>query len=354
MNLLMHDNVAVIAIGRNEGARLRACLESAVRDAAPVVYVDSGSTDGSVALARDLGCRVVELDLNRPFTAARARNEGAAAAGEVEFYQFVDGDCELVAGWVERAVEAMREKPKAAAVCGRRRERFPEATKYNKLCDMEWDTPIGQALACGGDALIRRAAFDEVGGYDPAVIAGEEPEMCVRLREKGWQIWRIDAEMTLHDAAMTSWRQWWKRNVRAGHAYAEGHDRHPPFRAKEVRSNYVYGLGLPALLATFIVTSFVASIVLLLDADDPDAGTHAFWLLITGSAALLLHLLLWYRLRQRVIEYRLAAGDARPGATLYANAVISGKLPQALGQLKYRWNKLRGRRAGIIEYKGPA
>jgi glycosyltransferase involved in cell wall biosynthesis len=45
------NDVAVVAIGRNEGDRLKACLRSVVDVAALVVYVDSGSTDDSVAFA---------------------------------------------------------------------------------------------------------------------------------------------------------------------------------------------------------------------------------------------------------------------------------------------------------------
>lgn len=337
------NSVAVIAIGRNEGERLRACLSSAVRDADTVVYVDSGSTDGSVALAESLGCRVVALDLSKPFTAARARNEGAAAAGDVEFLQFVDGDCEIVAGWIEKARAFLESNPQAAVVCGRRRERFAEASKYNKLCDMEWDTPIGKAEACGGDALIRRSAFEQVGGYNPAIIAGEEPEMCVRLRAAGHEIHRIDEEMTLHDAAMTKFSQWWKRNVRAGHAYAEGYDRHPPFRKKQVRSNWAYGFVVPAAGVIGLLSMFLGALML---------GRGPKVVLGSIGAGLLVGFAFsFWRLSRRVAEHRIAQGDTRENATMYADAVIRGKLPQALGQLKYRWNKLRGKQATIIEYK---
>ena len=64
--------IGVVAIGRNEGMRLRRCLESVVRRAAVVVYVDSGSQDDSVAFAKSLGVATVVLDLAIPFTAARA------------------------------------------------------------------------------------------------------------------------------------------------------------------------------------------------------------------------------------------------------------------------------------------
>lgn len=300
--------IGVVAIGRNEGERLAACLRSALRDAATVVYVDSGSADGSVALARSLGAHVVQLDLSIPFTAARARNAGferlMQADPAVEAVQFVDGDCEIVPGWIAAAAGALAGDDRLAVVCGRRRERYPDRSIYNHLCDLEWNTPIGSAKSCGGDALIRVAAFRGVNGYNPDVIAGEEPEMCVRLRSAGWTIRRIDAEMTLHDAAMTRFGQWWKRNVRAGHAYAEGYARHgaPPerFRRKEVVSNYLWAL-------------------------------PPMWLLWP---------ILWLKV------YR----GRRSG--LYATFVTLGKLPQALGQLTYLWNRLRGRRTRLIEYKG--
>ena len=96
---------------------------------------------------------------------------------------------------------------------------------------------------------MRVAAVREAGGYDPELIAGEEPELCLRMRRLGWTISRIDAEMTLHDAAMTRFGQWWRRMLRAGHAYAEGAARHGrgPERhwVRETRSNWLWGLGVP-------------------------------------------------------------------------------------------------------------
>ena len=241
------SGVAAVLIGRNEGARLVAAFAAIPPDVWPVVYVDSGSTDGSVAAAQAAGARVVKLDMSRPFTAARARNEGFAALGAdtPEFVQFIDGDCSLDPGWIPTATAFLKTTPAAAVACGRRRERFPDASLWNRLCDEEWDTPIGKARACGGDALFRTSAFASVGGYNPTLIAGEEPELCVRLRAAGWEIWRLDAEMTLHDAAMTRFSQWWKRMRRGGHAFAEGAALHgaPPERhfVSETRRALVWG-----------------------------------------------------------------------------------------------------------------
>jgi GT2 family glycosyltransferase len=329
------DDVGIVAIGRNEGERLRSCLESARRSCRHVVYVDSGSTDGSTRLALQLGCEVVELDLSTPFTAGRARNEGVERllrlAPGLAYVQFVDGDCELAPNWLRVGVEALDRDNRLAVVCGRRRERYPNATVYNMLCDVEWDTPIGRVRACGGDAMYRVEAFQRVGGFNPTVIAGEEPELCVRLRKAGWEIERIDAEMTLHDAAMMRFSQWWRRNVRAGHAYAEGYAMHgqPPERhaAKETRSNWFWGVGLP-LVALGLAWP-----------------THGWTLLA----------LLLYPLQVvRVMRKGLRKGLTDRQAWAYGASIVLGKFAQAIGQVQFYVHRLLGKKSRIIEYKGTA
>lgn len=323
--------IGLVAIGRNEGERLRQCLSSVVDQVDQVVYVDSGSTDGSVALARSLGVTVVELDLSIPFTAARARNAGFAKlldlAPNVEYVQFVDGDCEVVSGWLPCAVAELNTHPDWVVVCGRRRERFPNATPYNRICDLEWDTPIGEAKACGGDALMRVAALQAVGGYNPTLIAGEEPELCVRLRHNGGKIYRLNAEMTLHDAQMTRFGQWWKRSVRAGYAFAEGAWLHgaPPERhwVKETRSIRRLGIYLPALiLATAWPTKGVSLVLLAI------------------------YPLMMYR----IYRYAKRIGRSPKDARLFSLACIGAKFPQAQGALRFYWGKLLKKPSGLIEY----
>lgn len=326
------NDVGVVAIGRNEGERLRACLESVAGRVAAVVYVDSGSTDGSVELARGLGCEVVALDMSVPFTAARARNAGVErlrhVAPDVRYVQLVDGDCEIVDGWLEAARARLEERAELAVVCGRRRERHPEASLYNRLCDIEWDTPIGDADACGGDAMMRLSAFVAVGGFDPSLIAGEEPELCVRLRKAGWRVERIDHEMTLHDAAMTELSQWWKRARRSGHAYAEGAQLHgaPPERhwVRETRRIVFWGAALPAAATLFAVPTLGLSLGLL--------GGYGL------SAA-------------RAYRGARRRGRPREDALPYAVFTTLGKVPEVQGVLEYHLNRLRGRRRGLIEYK---
>lgn len=225
MTALAADCTGFVIIGRNEGARLLACLASIGASAGPIVYVDSGSTDGSREKALAAGVDVIELDTSTAFTAARARNQGFARLTlqhpGLEFVQFVDGDCTLDHGWIAAAQRLLVSQPEVALACGRRRERFPERSIYNAMCDSEWDGPVGSILECGGDFLIRVSCFKDVGGFRDGLIAGEEPELCLRLREQGWQIWRLAHEMTLHDANITRFTQWWRRATRGGHAFAE-------------------------------------------------------------------------------------------------------------------------------------
>src|SRR6185436_696228 len=184
-----------VVIGRNEGERLIPCLRSATGLRERTVYVDSGSTDGSVAAARALGFEVLCLDPATPFTAARARNEGLAllrrSHPDLEYVQFVDGDCELAPHWFNIGAAFLDAHRDVAIVCGRLRERNTGASIYNLLCDIEWDRPVGVTTSCGGICMARAAAFEAVHGFRLELICGEEPELCVRLRAAGWRVWRL-------------------------------------------------------------------------------------------------------------------------------------------------------------------
>jgi GT2 family glycosyltransferase len=319
---------AAVAIGRNEGERLRCCLES-LSAAAPIVYVDSGSVDGSAQWAREHGVDVIELDMNSPFTAARARNAGfrrlCEGASDPTYVQFIDGDCELDRQWPEQAVYYLDAHPKIAAVCGRRRERFPEKSIYNWLCDIEWNVPPGEARAFAGDVMIRATALKEVGAYREDLIAGEEPELCVRLRAAGWLIWRLPSEMSLHDAAMLRFSQWWRRAVRAGYAFAQGAHLHgePPERhwVWEFRRAWLWGVWLPLACLVF---------------------SAALWPL---------GLLVWLIYPLQVLRQTVRnTGRLTDRATIALFQVLA-RFPEAFGQLKFLRNRLLGARVSLLEYK---
>ena len=332
-----HDNIGLVAIGRNEGERLERCLRSVVERVATVVYVDSGSTDGSVAFARSLGVEVVELDLSIPFTAARARNAGLerllALSPDLGFVQFVDGDCEVVDGWLEDALKALQEREDLAIACGRRRERFPEASVYNRLCDLEWDTPVGEARACGGDALMRVAALRQVDGFNGTLIAGEEPEMCFRLREKGWKILRIDAEMTLHDAAVTRFGQWWRRAVRGGACVCRGRmaarSQQKSVTTSSRWSRRLCGAGCCWAIALVL----------------------AWWARgLSLVVVMLLYAFQWWRIARNERRRGRSPQDAGWNAWF----IVSSKFAQLRGIWMFVWRRLTRRRSEIIEYKRAA
>ncbi len=321
-------DVGIVAIGRNEGDRLRRCFDALPIGSGRLVYVDSASTDDSVAQARRRGIEVVELDMSVPFTAARARNAGLRRLIErwpaLQIVQFIDGDCVLAPGWLKAAMSEMEADPRLAVVCGRRREALPDASVYNRLCDIEWDTPVGEALSCGGDALARVNAVIEAGGFDDGLVAGEEPELCARLRARGWRIRRIDCEMVLHDAAMTHWSQWWRRTVRSGYGMAEVGSRYPSLWRREKRSSIAWGLLLPA--AAVVSVPF----------------THGW-----GLGLLVAYAVLW----GRVLLRRRARGDSLRVSAWYATFCVAAKFAEIGGAAKYGWNRIRGLRGRLIEYK---
>lgn len=327
----MKETVGVVVIGRNEGERLIQCFESLQQTLSAIIYVDSGSTDGSVEAAKQRDIEVLSLDTSIPFTAARARNTGfehlLTLYPHLQFVQFVDGDCEVVSGWLETAYHALENNSEIAVVCGRRRERFPNFSIYNQLCDLEWDTPVGEAKACGGDSMMRVKAFQEVEGFNANLIAGEEPELCYRLRQQEWKIWRLDAEMTLHDAGMTRFSQWWKRNVRAGYAYAAGSWLHGKeaerYRVKETMSNWFWGGTIPVIVISGLW------------------WTQGFSLLILAIYPLLVAKIYRYQLQS------YSSSEAR----IYAVFCVLGKFPNVWGQFKFYWDQWRQQSSAIIEYK---
>jgi GT2 family glycosyltransferase/LmbE family N-acetylglucosaminyl deacetylase len=322
--------VAVLVIGRNEGQRLRWCLNSAVREARRLLYVDSGSSDGSVELAQSLDVDTLELDPGTPFSAARARNEGAArlrtAPAPPRYVQFVDGDCELERGWLRTAAAFLDEHADVAVVSGRLREKSPDRSVFNMLSQSEWDLPSGETRSCGGIAMMRVRAFEQARGFRVDLIAGEEPELCLRLLRQGWKIWRLPQNMALHDSGMSRFSQWWKRTLRAGHAFANGVALHgaPPERhyVREYRSALLWGLLIP--LATVVLV------------------------LCFGVRVLLLAILV-YPLQ----VVRLGLRDTRSARESWLRALflVIAKFPETLGIMRFHLRRLRRLQPRLIDYK---
>jgi glycosyltransferase involved in cell wall biosynthesis len=325
------STAGVVVIGRNEGERLERCLASLSGSAGRLVYVDSGSSDTSVGMARAAGMEVLELDMRWPFTAARARNEGfhrlLQLQADLTYVFFVDGDCEVVQGWLEEAVRFLDSRPDVAVGWGRRRERHPQRSVYNLLCDIEWDSaPLGETRSCGGDAVMRVAAFLQAGGFRADLICGEEPELCARLRQVGWRIWHLSRDMTIHDAAIYRVGQWWTRMVRVGYGYAmfrrlDSVVSTEPQWVERSRQSWTWGVGLPAVTLALALTF----------------GWPALCLLALYPAQIV----------------RLALRGRRSPRENWsrAAALVLGKFPEMHGQLKFILDRRRRVRTGLIEYK---
>lgn len=330
----MSAAIAAVVIGRNEGPRLDESLRSVAEAGILAVYVDSGSTDDSLAIAEARGVPVVELESSRPFSAARARNAGLREAmkrwPESEFVQFLDGDCTLDPAFPGAAVEEFGRQPDCAIVTGHLSERNPDASIYNRLCAIEWRSPAGRIEnmnALGGIMAARIAALVEVGGFDEQAIAGEEPDLGVRLGLAGYSIIKIDRPMATHDAQILRFGQWWRRAVRAGHALAHRYARHGHTRfhdgKREIRSVFFWGFALPLLIIVLLWPSRGLSLLLL--------GGYA----VLG----------W-----RVYRYYVRIGIPSEDARVAARFIVYGKFAEFVGILRYGVNRLRGR-FHIIEYK---
>ncbi len=323
------QKIGCVLIGRNEGQRLTYAITSipeTIRQRS--VYVDSGSTDGSQDYARTQGLQLVELSPDMPFTAARARNAGAKKLlennPELDFIQFFDGDCTLIPGWIETAISFLKNHPDTALVCGRRRERHPHQSIYNWLCDVEWNTPLGITQSCGGDFLIRAEVFEQVNGFSSDLIAGEEPDMCFRIRKLGHTIYRINHDMTYHDANITTFQQWFKRSIRAGYAYSEAVVRHRHEPNGYWRRNLIRLLFWGITLPTIVVATALS--------------IHpVFSALLVIYPAHVIHI----ALRSKIKEHKW----------MYGLFMMISKFSETFGLLLYLRNRLLSHSARLIEYK---
>ncbi len=327
--------VSVVVIGRNEGARLERCLASVaamLRDGfdTETIYVDSGSSDESVALAERMGASTVALKAARP-TAAMGRNAGwRIARGEIVL--FLDGDTVLHPRFVAESLEEFA-RPEVAVVWGHRREMFPRATLYNRVLDLDWIYAPGWTLFCGGDALFRRAVLEIAGGFDETLIAGEEPELCRRILGTGGKILHVDRPMTRHDLAITRFAQYWRRATRAGHAFAEVSERfrgtEQPFWLQDAKRNREKAL---FLLAVAVI--LLASIAI-----------GAIWVALQLIVVIVAFVL------RTAWKARWKSSDM-VAVLLYGVHSHLQQVPIFIGQMEFFWNRRRGKRAGLVEYKG--
>jgi GT2 family glycosyltransferase len=308
-----------VVIGRNESATLEECLGSLTEYRGRVVYADSASNDGSADIAREWGAVVVDLDPATTLTPARGRNEGFVALlkhmPDCELVQFVDGDSVVQPGWIEAGSDFLRTHERAAVVCGRVEEAHPEQSIYNWLCADEWKGKLGRIDACGGNAMIRATAFHELGGFRSHLTAGEEAELMARMRNCGWEIWRIDNLMVVHDAHLLTFDQWWRRTKRGGHSYANmwciTKDWVKPLCLTQLRSCIFWVLVLPAT-----VTACAAAL-----------STPAAMIIIPVAYLL------------QISRLAVRRGAASASSWVYSSMIMLAKVAEAAGVLTYMYKR---------------
>jgi len=318
--------VGIVVIGRNEGARLGAALQSVLAMDVPVVYVDSRSKDDSVWIAKNLGVMALELSSDRPINASRARNEGVAFLLEklpgLEYLHLLDGDSTLDPGWISAATEYLDSEPRVGFVCGRLREKDRDTDLLRRLCDLEWHREPSLNAECGGLGMVRTVAFQAAGGLDDSLIAGADPEFYARLKKLGWEVHSMAAPMGVHDSGMGSFRQWWTRSVKGGYAYA--HARLWGGWRRERLSALVWGGALPAM--TLILVLSIG------------------W---GGALLLLTYPLQIVRIRMGPSKKAFSSADR----WLYAANCTAIKFPQCLGIGLFEYRRLTKQHGGLIEYK---
>lgn len=334
MTIADAQRLGIVVIGRNEAARLGACLDS-LPEGVAVCYVDSGSTDGSPAVAAERGVLVSSLSPDRPFSAARARNQGFDVLlgnhPELAAIFFIDGDCVLDPGFLPLALPQLLADPACAIVVGAVHELNAESNTYGRLAALEWSSPgtgeITDFGQLGGIMLVRAEDFRAIKGFDPAFIAGEDSELGIRLHLAGRKTVRIAPIMVYHAMEMQRFGQWWRRSVRAGHALAQRaarHGRSPLADSRSaLRSTVVYGVLIPLVLILGLGLIGLAALVLLAPYGYLASRFFAF-----------------YRRKQ-----------ARPAAAaLGACFGVLAKFANALGVIRFYVQRARGS-FQIIEYK---
>ena len=192
--------ISVIVIGKNEGSQLDTCLTHAKRAlrmlSYELIYVDSRSTDDSVAIAKAHGARCFMLE-DAHTTAGLGRYVGTQAA-RGEYLLFLDGDMQLQPGFVDHAMMKMAENGYDGA-SGIREDHYMKngallSTNENYFgCIHERIVP-----EFGGAIFLKADALKACGSWSPDTIACEEAELHARLIAAGSKIVELPVPMIIH------------------------------------------------------------------------------------------------------------------------------------------------------------
>jgi glycosyltransferase involved in cell wall biosynthesis len=219
--------LAVVLISKNQAWNIGRLIESIILRTACVpsremVLVDSASTDDTVATASMYAINVLRLRPDQPLSPAAGRYVGYKHTS-APLVLFLDGDMELCAGWLERALKVLRSQPDVAVVTGLTVDVWP-ATKAADSAEaepsLEYSTGLTEVPYIAGAGLYRRQALEHVGSFNPYLYSDEEPELCIRIRQAGYRIVQLDTPIAYHystpSEALSTLVNRWRRNLYLG------------------------------------------------------------------------------------------------------------------------------------------
>ena len=210
------EGVAVIVPNYNKKKTLRACLEAVYAQTYPlaeVIVVDDRSTDGSLEIAREFPCTIIEPPRNQGPSAAR--NLGVDSSSAPLLF-FVDSDTALAPDAVQNAVQAYRDTPDCGMVQGiyDKEPLFDDGPveRYRVFSEhFDRQRAVSTFLS---NSLIPRTVFREAGGLDERLRDGEDFEFGNRVPSK-YRLVVTATVVTKADDVDRFWECMWERFVRA-------------------------------------------------------------------------------------------------------------------------------------------
>lgn len=197
----MQSKVSIVIIGRNEEKTVGKCLTAAIGAAeqiggAEIIFVDSASTDNTVAVVQSYGIRVLSLKPDWVLTPSAGRFIGSHYSTG-DFILFVDADTLVYRDFLPKAIEHFRRNPTIGGINGRlddtdeQGEIFENVEeRYDEITEVKW--------LRGPCCFYRREALRCAGSFNPHLAVEEEAELGLRLIKHGWKLRLIPVPMACH------------------------------------------------------------------------------------------------------------------------------------------------------------
>jgi hypothetical protein len=220
----MKHSVSIVIIGRNEERGIAKCIEAAKLAAAQIggaelLFVDSASTDETVAIVKSLGVCVISLDPSLKLSPSAGRYAGSLRANG-EFILFIDADTHVYTDFLPTALARLKTDPKLAGLNGRIDD-LNEKGEMVEGFETRADGPVRVKWLRGPCCLFRRDALLSVGSFNPHLAVEEEAELGLRLCSAGWALELIPVPMgchtrCFHHRSLTSVVEAFKRDIAVG------------------------------------------------------------------------------------------------------------------------------------------